>query len=96
VNRRRIEIFKRTRQYTIGDFELLLRVLGNQKSLYTTAHVLAEVSNLMDLPGIERHLVREILKQTISLFTEAKIASARPRMSRSIHVSVLSMQSSSP
>ena len=77
VNRRRIEVFKRTRQYTIGDFELLLRVLGNRSSLYTVAHVLAEVSNLTDLPGLERHLVREILKQTISLLTEAEIASAR-------------------
>jgi len=77
VNRRRIEVFKRTRQYTIGDFELLLRVLGNRSSLYAVAHVLAEVSNLTDLPGLERHLVREILKQTISLLTEAEIASAR-------------------
>ena len=52
ANRRRIEAFKRTRQYTVADFELLLRVLANQKSLYTIAHVLAEVSNLTDLPGL--------------------------------------------
>jgi hypothetical protein len=43
----------------------------------TPSAVLAEVSNLTDLPGLERHLVREILKQTISLLTEAEIASTR-------------------
>ena len=53
VNRDRIEIFKRTSRYTKPDFDLLLRVLAKFNKLYTVAHVLAEVSNLTDLPGAE-------------------------------------------
>jgi len=49
VNWDRIEQFKRTRQYSKTDYDLLLRVLGKFKSLYTVAHVMAEVSNLTDL-----------------------------------------------
>jgi hypothetical protein len=36
-----------------ADYELLLRVLAKFKTLYTVPHVLAEVSNLTDLPGAE-------------------------------------------
>jgi predicted nucleic acid-binding protein len=77
VNRGRIESFKRTRQYTIGDFELLLRLLERGEPLYTVAHVLAEVSNLTDLSGAERPKIRQLLKETISLLTEAEITSAQ-------------------
>jgi predicted nucleic acid-binding protein len=77
VNRSRIESFKRTRQYTIGDFELLLRVLSQWSSLYTGAHILAEVSNLTDLPGPERPQIRALLGNTILILTEAEIPSAR-------------------
>ena len=55
VNRNRIETFKRTCQYTKAEYDLLVRVLGNFERLYTVAHVLAEVSNLTDLPGAECH-----------------------------------------
>src|ERR1035437_9668843 len=55
VNRNRIETFKRTRQYTMDDYDLLVQVLGNFERLYTVAHVLAEMSNLTDLPGAECH-----------------------------------------
>ena len=75
VNRRRIEAFKRTRQYTIRDFDLLLRVLGNWKSLYTVPQVMAEVSNLTDLTGPERQQVRYVLKNAISEATEVSISS---------------------
>jgi predicted nucleic acid-binding protein len=77
VNRGRIETFKRTRRYTIDDFELLLRVIGRWRSLYTVAHILAEVSNLTDLPGPEGPQVRQLLKETIPLLTEAEMPSAR-------------------
>jgi rRNA-processing protein FCF1 len=76
VNRQRIETFKRTSQYTRQDFDLLLRVFG-KRSLYTVPHVLAEVSNLTDLPGVERLKVRQVLKETISLLTEVMISSAQ-------------------
>jgi predicted nucleic acid-binding protein len=77
VNRNRIETFKRTSRYTKADYELLLRVLGTFKTLYTVPHVLAEVSNLTDLPGPERQRARFVLKEAISLLTEAAIPSAR-------------------
>ncbi|HTU46607.1 MAG TPA: hypothetical protein VMF91_16185 [Bryobacteraceae bacterium] len=77
VNRRRIENFKRTRKYTISDYELLLGLLNLWKPLYTVAHILAEVSNLTDLPGAERPKVKQFLRQTISLLTEAEISSVR-------------------
>jgi predicted nucleic acid-binding protein len=76
VNRDRIEQFKRTRQYTKTDHELLLRVLEQFEPLYTVAHVLAEVSNLTDLSGPERLQARRVLKETISLLNEAQMPSA--------------------
>ncbi len=39
VNRNRIEGFKRTSKYRVQDFDLLLRVLGEWKSIHTIAHV---------------------------------------------------------
>src|ERR1035441_10305501 len=77
VNRNRIETFKRTRQYTTDDYDLLVRVLGNFERLYTVAHVLAEVSNLTDLPGPERLQARLVLKETISVLHEAEMSSTR-------------------
>ncbi len=76
VNRNRIETFKRTRKYTKTDYDLLVRVLAEFKPLYTVAHVLAEVSNLTDLPGAERLQARRVLKKTISLLDEAEMSSA--------------------
>lgn len=72
VNRRRIEIFKRTRQYTIQDLDLLLSALGKWKSLYTIPQVMAEVSNLT---GLERQQVRQVLKSAISEIMEVNISS---------------------
>ena len=77
VNRNRIETFKRTRQYTKADYDLLVRVLTHFEPLYTVAHVLAEVSNLTDLPGAERLLARLVLKETIFVLSEADMSSAR-------------------
>ena len=77
VNRGRIETFKRTSKYKSGDYDLLVRVLGNFKTWYTVAHVLAEVSNLIDLSGPERLQARLILKATISLLDEASLPSKR-------------------
>ncbi len=77
VNRNRIETFKRTRQYSKTDYGLLVRVLMNCEPLYTVAHVLAEVSNLTDLPGAERLYARLVVKETISLLNEVGMASAR-------------------
>jgi len=77
VNRNRIETFKRTSNYTKTDYDFLRRVLASFETHYTVPHVLAEVSNLTDLPGAERQQARSFLKEAISLLTEAEIPSAR-------------------
>ncbi len=77
VNRDRIETFKRTSAYTKADYELLVRVAGRFEPLYTVAHVLAEVSNLADLPGQERSHARSVLKRTISLLAEREMPSVQ-------------------
>lgn len=63
VNRNRMETYKRTRQYTKSDFDLLLRILEKFNKLYTIAHVLAEVSNLANLAGAEGQQARRVLKE---------------------------------
>jgi predicted nucleic acid-binding protein len=75
VNSSRISNFKRTSRYSKADYHFLVRVLKRFKTLYTVAHVLAEVSNLTDLPGPERVLARRVLKETISLLSEAEMPS---------------------
>jgi predicted nucleic acid-binding protein len=85
VNRNRIETFKRTRQYAKTDYDLLVRVLAKFEPLYTVAHVLAEVSNLTDLPGSERLQARRVLKKTISLLDEAEMPSALAAEDRLYH-----------
>ena len=77
VNRNRIETFKRTRQYVKADYDLLVRVLARFEPLYTVALVLAEVSNLTDLPSREKLHARRVLKETISLLNEAEMPSRR-------------------
>jgi predicted nucleic acid-binding protein len=86
VNRHRIPTFKRTSQYTIQDFDLLIGVLGQWKSHYTVPHVLAEVSNLTDLVGAERLRVRQVLKETISILTEVPVSSAQAVLDRTYPV----------
>jgi rRNA-processing protein FCF1 len=61
----------------MDDYDLLVQVLGNFGRLFTVAHVLAEVSNLTDLPGAERLQARHVLKTTISLLEEADMSSTR-------------------
>jgi len=83
VNRNRIENFKRTRRYSKGDYELLLRVIEQFDQVYTVAHVMAEVSNLTDLTGSERLQARRLLKETIAVLIEPEMPSARAAQSPS-------------
>lgn len=75
VNPRRIEVFKRTRKYNRGDYQLLLRVMMRLKPWYTLAHVMAEVSNLSDLSGRELLQARQVLKDTLAVLQEPAMAS---------------------
>src|SRR5262249_2597809 len=75
VNRDRIPYFKRTRNYTPADWDLLAGILEQIPRRYSIAHILAEVSTLTDLKGPELEIAREILHQAISLMEELPIAS---------------------
>jgi hypothetical protein len=55
----------------------LLQLFEQFTPLYTVAHVLAEVSNLTDLPGVEGLQARHVLKQTIFLLNEVGMPSTR-------------------
>jgi hypothetical protein len=75
INRQRIATFKRTSGYREQDYDLLLRFLSPFRLVYTVPHVLAEVSNLIDLPGPEGLRAKYFLKELISSLEEAQIPS---------------------
>ncbi len=85
VNRNRIQNFKRTRKYSKGDFDLLLRIIQffkkRSKSIYTITQVIAEVSNLTDLEGPERSQARRVLKSTLEVLHEPEISSVKASQS---------------
>jgi hypothetical protein len=71
VNRERIKTFKRTRAYTFEDFELLVWLVSCFDKLYTTPHVLTEVSNLTgNLEGRERSAVRSLVALVVDKMEE--------------------------
>lgn len=76
VNPDRIATFKRTRRYSPEDYELLVEYVEQFHVLLTLPHVLAEVSNLTDLPGDELFLARALLAQRIEEMDEQTLASA--------------------
>ncbi len=60
TDRRRIQKFKRTEKYTAENFGLPSALMGDFRTLITTAHVLAGVSNPAgSLFGSELYAVRE-------------------------------------
>jgi rRNA-processing protein FCF1 len=77
VNPQRIAQFKRTRQYSAADYRLLLRIASCFEHWFTVAHVMAEVSNLTDLNGIERRFARIKLKEVLATIREPWISSNR-------------------
>jgi predicted nucleic acid-binding protein len=74
ANRDRIATFKRTRQYSAGDFDLLSGALRPFLRL-TVPQVLAEASNLVDLPGPELLVARAHLRGYIELAVEVELRS---------------------
>jgi hypothetical protein len=76
TNKNRIQTFKRTQQYTIEDFDLLLNLIFHFTTLITTPHVLSELSNLATLHGAEfsrlRTLFKETVEQTKELYDESR------------------------
>jgi len=87
INPQRIESFKRTQNFTKREFvvlEILVEAFG--KPLVATPHVLSQVSDLTDLPGIEGKDVRQLLKATIEVidekYTEARKLVDHPAFER--------------
>jgi len=77
VNRDRIEQFQRTRQYTLADYDLLMRVIDRFSRLYRVARVMAEVGNLTDLSGLELLRVRYVLREALLVSHEPEMPSSR-------------------
>lgn len=76
VGKAKIEQFKRTRNFTAGDYEILRSLVGVLGRLFTTPHVLSQVSDLTDLPGQDRARVRDlfstVVEQTEEFYTPSK------------------------
>lgn len=71
VNRERIEKFKRTKNFTIDDFEFLQQLMDWFGKVITTPHVLSQVSDLTDLRDQELSQVRHKFKLLIRQSEEA-------------------------
>ena len=85
VNPNRIQSFKRTSQYNKSDFHLLTQVIARFDTLYTVAHVMAEVSNLTDLAGRERLEARQVLKKLLEITSEPAVESLRAAEAKAYH-----------
>jgi hypothetical protein len=75
VNRQRILNFKRTGDFTIEDYDVLVRLINWFGKLIATPHVLSQVSDLTDLSGTELTAVREVFKALVEQIEESYDAS---------------------
>ncbi|MFL9828324.1 PIN domain-containing protein [Rhodoplanes sp. SY1] len=67
----RISTFKRTRQYTIDDYALMMRILAFFERRVTTPNILTEVDNLTrQLPEDEHDAISETMVQLVSTMFE--------------------------
>jgi rRNA-processing protein FCF1 len=71
VNRRRILNFKRTGDFVIEDYDLLVRLIAWFGKLIATPHVLSQVSDLTDLTGNELTAIRELFKVLVEKVEES-------------------------
>ncbi len=71
VNRQRIPNFKRTGDFTIEDYDLLVRLIDWFGQLIATPHVLSQVSDLTDLTGNELAEIRELFKVLVENIEES-------------------------
>lgn len=65
VNRRRIAGFKRTRQFTPADYDLLVALLRWFGNVIVTPHILGQASDLSDLSGDELFTVRRLFRVAV-------------------------------
>ena len=77
TNKSRILNFKRTQAYSIRDFELLNSLIVQFRVLFTTPHVLTEVSNLATLQGKERRVLHQHFRHAVAgmieLYQESRV-----------------------
>jgi rRNA-processing protein FCF1 len=63
----RILTFKRTQQYTLDDYAMILRILERIDRRVTTANILTEVDNLArQLPEVEHFAISEAIFKIVS------------------------------
>jgi hypothetical protein len=86
VNQRRILNFKRTQNFTVEDFELLTRLMAWFGKLIATPHVLAQVSDLSDLPGKDLRRIRQLFRFAIEkieeIYDSGRVLAANPIFER--------------
>jgi hypothetical protein len=70
VNRQRILNFKRTAEFTLEDYDLLVHLIGWFGKLIATPHVLSQVSDLTDLSGDELIAVRRSFRLLVETIEE--------------------------
>ncbi len=70
VNRQRIAVFKRTSSYTITDYLLLEQLVAYVGGVVATPHILAQTSDLTDLPGEEGARIRMLLAALVGISEE--------------------------
>lgn len=71
LNKRRIRQFKRTQNFTIEDFDTLSRLVDWFGKLFTTPHVLSQVSDLTDLPGKDLGTIRSLFSDIVKQMEES-------------------------
>ena len=75
VSRKRILNFKRTGDFAIEDYDLLVGLIDWFGKLVATPHVLSQVSDLTDLYGTELIAVRSLFKALVEQIDESYDAS---------------------
>ena len=72
-----VEKHKRTSQYTVDDYRLLLKIVHSQSRLMTTPHVLAEVSNLVAFQGRLQNRFHDLFEANIQIFESERYFSGK-------------------
>lgn len=71
VNRQRVPLFKRTKQFTLEDYDLLAQILNSFQQVVTTPNILTEVNSLANQLGEpERGKCLQLFGQVISRLEE--------------------------
>ncbi|WP_180539889.1 hypothetical protein [Nevskia soli] len=66
VNRKRVQVFKRTRDFSLDEFDVLKALISHfGLPVIVTPHVLSQVSDLADLDGPDFGSIRIALKELV-------------------------------